>query len=119
MCLTTARVIHATNSKFQYCANRTADWAWRYPNEDCVTSKSEAEAAIYHELRHETDGLHANLVQKAIKRATDDIGNCVDRLADGENTSKPEYDTFSIVYDKRAATYYHDKVSLATINGRS
>ena len=62
--------------------------------------------------------MHANLVQKAIKRATDDIDNCVDRLADGENTSKPEYDTFSIVYDKRAATYYRDRVSLATVNGR-
>jgi putative transposase len=110
--------LHATNSKFQYCANCTADWAWRYPDEDCVTSKSEAENAIYDELREETDYLHANLVQKAIKRATDDIDNCVDRLADGENTSKPQYDTFSIVYDKRAATYYRDKVSLATVNGR-
>jgi len=110
--------LHATNTKFQYCANRTADWAWRYPKEDCVTSKSEAEAAIYDDLREETDGLHANLVQKAIKRATDDIANCVARLADGEPTSKPEYDTFSIVYDKRAATYYRDKVSLATVNGR-
>jgi len=110
--------LHATNSKFQYCANRTADWAWRYPEDDCVTSKSEAEAAIYDDLREETDYLHANLVQKAIKRATDDIDNCVDWLADGENTSKPEYDTFSIVYDKRAATYYRDKVSLATVNGR-
>ena len=110
--------LHATNDRFQYCATRTADWAWRYPDEDCVTSKSEAEAAIYDELRHETDGLHANLVQKAIKRATDDISNCVDRLVEGENTSKPHYDTFSIVYDKRAATYYRDKVSLATVNGR-
>ena len=112
------RDLHATNDKFQYCANRTADWAWRYPDEDCVTSKSEAEAAIYDDLREETDYLHANLVQKAIKRATDDIDNCVDRLADGENTSKPQYDTFSIVYDKRAATYYRNKVSLATVNGR-
>ncbi len=110
--------LHATNSKFQYCANRTADWAWRYPDEDCVTSKSEAENAIYDDLREETDYLHANLVQKAIKRATDDISNCVDRLAEGENTTKPDYDTFSIVYDKRAATYYRDKVSLATVNGR-
>jgi len=110
--------LHATNDKFQYCANRTADWAWRYPEEDCVTSKSEAENAIYDDLREETDYLHANLVQKAIKRATKDVGNCVDRLADSDNTSKPEYDTFSIVYDKRAATYYRDKVSLATVNGR-
>ena len=23
--------LHATNDLFQYCANRTADWAWRYP----------------------------------------------------------------------------------------
>jgi putative transposase len=83
-----------------------------------VTGKSEAEAAIYDELRHETDGLHANLVRKAIKRATGDIANCVARLTEGENTSKPEYDTFSIVYDKRAATYDRDKVSLATVNGR-
>jgi len=110
--------LHATNTKFQYCANRTADWAWRYPDEDCVTSKNDAEDAIYDDLREETDNLHANLVQKAIKRATDDIGNCIDRRADGENTSKPYYDTFSIVYDKRAATYYRDKVSLATVNGR-
>ena len=110
--------LHATNTKFQYCANRTADWAWRYPDKNCVTSKTEAEAAIYDDLREETDYLHANLVQKAIKRATEDIGNCVDRLADGENTSKPEYNTFSIVYDKRAATYHRDKVSLATVNGR-
>ena len=112
------RDLHATNSEFQYCANRTADWAWRYPEDNCVTSKSEAEAAIYDDLREETDYLHANLVQKAIKRATNDIDNCVDRLADGETTSKPEYDTFSIVYDKRAATYYRDRVSLATVNGR-
>jgi len=110
--------LHATNTKFQYCANRTSEWAWRYPAEDCVTSKSEAEAGIYDDLRHETDGLHANLVQKAIKRATDDISNCVDRLAEGETTSKPHYDTFSIIYDKRAATYYRDKVSLATTDGR-
>ncbi|GAA0277515.1 RNA-guided endonuclease TnpB family protein [Halobacterium noricense] len=110
--------LHATNKKFQYCANRTSEWAWRYLDEDCVTSKNKAEAAIYDDLREETDSLHANLVQKAIKRATDDIDNCVDRLAEGENTSQPEYDTFSIVYDKRAATYYRDKVSLATVNGR-
>ncbi|PSP43129.1 transposase, partial [Halobacteriales archaeon QH_2_66_30] len=57
--------LHATNDLFQYCANRTAEWAWRYPEDDCVTSKSEAEDAIYDDLREETDYLHANLVQKA------------------------------------------------------
>lgn len=110
--------LRATNDKFQYCANRTAQWAWNYPHNDCITSKGEAENAIYHELRDETNNLHSNLVQKAIKRTTDDIDNCVDRLADGDSTSCPYYDTFSIVYDKRAATYYRHKVRFATVNGR-
>jgi len=110
--------LHATNDLFQHCANRTAQWAWRYPHDDCVTNKNQAEKVLYDPLREETDQLHANLVQKAIKRAIKDIDNCVDRLADGESTSCPEYDTFSIAYDKRAATFYRDKVSLATPNGR-
>jgi putative transposase len=110
--------LHATNNLVQHCANRTSEWAWRYPDEDCVTSKSDAEAALYDDLREETDELHANLVQKAIKRAINNVDNAVDRLADGVHTSRPEYDTFSIVYDKRAATYHREKVSLATVNGR-
>ena len=24
--------LHATSKKFRYCANRTAGWAWRYPD---------------------------------------------------------------------------------------
>jgi len=110
--------LHATNDLFQYCANRTAEWAWRYPHDDCVTNKNQAEKALYDQLREDTDYLHSNLVQKAIKRATKDVGNCVDRLADGETTSCPHYDTFSIAYDKRAATFYRDKVSIATVDGR-
>ncbi|MDS0477282.1 transposase [Natrinema sp. 1APR25-10V2] len=110
--------LHATNTLFQQCANRTSEWAWRYPDENCITSKSDAEDALYDTLREETDYLHANLVQKAIKRAIKDIDNAVERLANGETTSRPKYDTFSIVYDKRAATYHREKVSLATVNGR-
>lgn len=70
------RDLHATNALFQYCANRTSEWAWRYSDEDCVTTKSDAEDALYDALREETDYLHANLVQKAVK----DIDNCVERL---------------------------------------
>ena len=110
--------LHATNDLFQHCANRTSEWAWRYPDEDCITDQDDANDALYETLREETDYLHSNLVQKAIKRAIKDIGNCVGDLANSENTSRPEYDTFSIIYDKRAATYYRHKVSLATVDGR-
>ncbi len=51
--------LHATNELFQHCANRTAEWTWRYPDEDCVTSKSKAENALYEGLCEETDGLRA------------------------------------------------------------
>ncbi len=110
--------LHATNELFQHCANRTANWAWRYPDEKCITTKSKAENALYDDLRDETERLHANLVQKAIKRAIKDVDNCVARLANGEKTSCPEYNTFSIIYDKRAATFHRNHVSLATVNGR-
>lgn len=79
---------------------------------------STAEARIHDELHCDTNGLHATLVQKIIKRATDDTDSCVDRLTDGENTSKPEYDTSSTVYDRRAAADYRDNVSLAALNTR-
>lgn len=36
------RDLHATNDRFQYCANRTADWAWRYPAETCVSAERES-----------------------------------------------------------------------------
>lgn len=48
------------NDLFQHCANRITAWAWRYPDEDCVTSKTED--ALYDELREETNNLHANLL---------------------------------------------------------
>ena len=63
-----------TQDKYQHCQNRAGDYAWpdnpKRPG-DLETSKQAVEDALYDELRTETDGLHANLVQKAIKDATD------------------------------------------------
>ncbi len=41
-----------------------------------------------------------------------------DWQASGVNGCTPESDTFSTVYDERAATYYRDRVRLATVNRR-
>lgn len=43
--------LHATNTQFQYCANRTSDWAWRYPDELCITNYRTAHDALYDELK--------------------------------------------------------------------
>ncbi|MFB6119242.1 RNA-guided endonuclease InsQ/TnpB family protein [Halosegnis sp.] len=108
--------LHQTKDQFIYCANRTSEWAWRY-DDLCITSKSKAENALYDELREETD-LTANLVQKGIRRAIDAVQSGVEKLKQGENTSQPEFDSWSVVYDKRSATFNDDHATLSTPNGR-
>ena len=109
--------LHQTNEQFLHCANTTAEWAWRHPDEHCVTSKQQAETALYERLRDETE-LTANLVQKGIRRAIEATKSGVARLKNGESTSQPQFDAWSVVYDKRSATFHRDHVSLSTVNGR-
>ena len=109
--------LHQTKEQFLHCANTTAAWAWRHPDEHCVTSKQQAENALYDRLRDETE-LTANLVQKGIRRAIEAIKSGVARLKKGETTSQPQFDAWSVVYDKRSATFHRDYVSLSTVNGR-
>jgi IS605 OrfB family transposase len=110
--------LHQTKDQFLHCANTTAEWAWRYPNDYCVTSKQKAEDALYDRLRNETGYMHANLVQKGIRRAIEATKSGVARLENSEKTSQPHFDAWSVVYDKRSATFHRDHVSLATVNGR-
>jgi IS605 OrfB family transposase len=82
-----------------------------------ITSKQKAENALYEQLRNETE-LTANLVQKGIRRAIEATKSGVARLKKGDNTSQPHFDAWSVVYDKRSATFHRDHVSLSTVNGR-
>ncbi len=108
--------LHQTKAHFLHCANRTSEWAWR--NDDyCITSKSKAEDALYDDLRDETD-LTANLVQKGIRRGIQAVTGGVEKLKQGEKTSQPEFDSWSVVYDKRSATFNDDHATLSTPNGR-
>jgi len=108
--------LHQTKDQFLHCANRTSEWAWRY-DELCITSKSKAEDALYDDLREETD-LTANLVQKGIRRAIQAVTGGVEKLKQGEKTSQPEFNSWSVVYDKRSATFNADHATLSTPNGR-
>lgn len=108
--------LHQTKTQFLHCANRTSEWAWRY-EDYCITSKSKAEDALYDELREET-GLTANLVQKGIRRAIEAVTGGVGKLKLGEKTSQPYFDSWSVLYDKRSATFNDDHATLSTPNGR-
>jgi transposase len=76
-----------------------------------------ARDALYDRLREETR-LTANLVQEAIRRAVHAVDSGVDRWKKGKRTNKPEFTSWSMVYDKRSVTFYRNKISLSTVNGR-
>ena len=109
---------HESAQQFLHCANRAAAFCWDDADyKACVTANSTARDALYDELRGETD-LTANLVQEAIRRAVQAVTGCVERWKQGKRVSQPEFTSWSMVYDKRSATFYRNKVSLSTVNGR-
>ena len=110
--------LHESARQFLHCANRASDYCWDDTSyENCITSNTKARAALYDELRAETD-LTANLVQEAIRRAVQATKGCVERWKQGKRVSQPEFTSWSMVYDKRSATFYRNKISLSTVNGR-
>ena len=110
--------LHETAEQFLYCANKASDYCWHNTDyEDCTTSNAKARDALYDRLREETD-LTANLVQEAIRRAVHAVDSGADRWKNGKRTNKPAFTSWSMVYDKRSATFYRNKISLSTVNGR-
>jgi putative transposase len=110
---------HETATQFLYCANRASEFCWnKHDYKECVTSTAKAERALYDELRAET-ALHANLVQKAIRRAVEAVKGCVERWKQRKRVSQPHFDSWSMVYDKRSATFHRNYVSLSTVDGRA
>ncbi|SDL00797.1 RNA-guided endonuclease InsQ/TnpB family protein [Natronorubrum texcoconense] len=110
--------LHESARQFLHCANRAAEFCWSDESyTECVTVNTTARDALYDELREETD-LTANLVQEAIRRAVHAVNGCVERWKQGKRVSRPEFTSWSMLYDKRSATFYRNKVSLSTVNGR-
>ena len=110
--------LHRTAEQYLYCANRTADYCWSDTSyTECKVNKREVRDALYAELREETD-LQAQLVQAAIKRAVEAVKACVERWKKGQRVSQPTFTAETMDYDTRSATFYRNKVSLATVEGR-
>jgi len=110
--------LHKSARQFLHCANRAAEFCWSDESyTECVTVNTTARGALYDDLREETD-LTANLVQEAIRRGVRAVTGCVERWKNGKRVSQPEFTSWSILYDKRSATFYRNKISLSTVNGR-
>ena len=110
--------LHQTADQYLYCANRTADYCWSDTSyTECKTNKRQVRDALYPELREETD-LQAQLVQAVIKRAVEAVKSVVERWKKKQRVSQPTFTAETMDYDARSATFYRNKVSLATVEGR-
>ncbi|MFC5367502.1 RNA-guided endonuclease InsQ/TnpB family protein [Salinirubrum litoreum] len=110
--------LHRTAEQYLYCANRTADYCWSDTSyTECKTNKRNVRDALYSKLRKETD-IQAQLVQAAINRAVEATKACVKRWKKGQRVSQPTFTAETMGYDTRSATFYRNKVSLATVAGR-
>ncbi|MGZ0748313.1 MULTISPECIES: RNA-guided endonuclease InsQ/TnpB family protein [unclassified Haloparvum] len=110
--------LHRTAEQYLYCANRTADYCWSKTSyTECKTNKRQVRDALYSELREETD-LQAQLVQAAIKRAVEAVKGVIERWKKEQRVSRPTFTAETMDYDARSATFYRNKVSLATVEGR-
>lgn len=110
--------LHATREEFLWCANRAAEFCWDNTDyEKCCTNKRKAQAALYDELRDNTD-LTANLVIGAIYRAVEAVKGCVERWKKRQRVSQPTFTSWFMDYDKRSSTVRRTEVSLSTLNGR-
>jgi IS605 OrfB family transposase len=118
--------VHETHVHYQHCQNRASEYCWgnapKQPD-DLITTNRDVENALYHPLRDETNELHANLVQNAIKGAVSATKTCKSNWKAGDRISKPVFTdeadpSYAMSYDSRSATLYKYKVSLATLYGR-
>ncbi|PSQ07687.1 transposase [Halobacteriales archaeon QS_6_71_20] len=110
--------LHRTAGQYLYCANRTADYCWSDTSyTECKTNKRQVRDSLYSDLREETE-LQAQLVQAAIRRAVEAIKSVVERWKKGQRVSCPTFTAETMDYDTRSATFYRNKVSLATVEGR-
>ena len=110
--------LHRTAEQYLYCANRTADYCWSDTSyTECKTHQRQVRDVLYSDLREETE-LQAQLVQAAIRRAVEAIRGVVERWKKGQRISCPTFTAETMDYDTRSATFYWNKVSLATVEGR-
>jgi len=110
--------LHRTAEQYLYCANRTADYCWSNESyTECKTNKRGVRDALYDDFREEID-LPAQLVQAAIRRAVEAVNGVVERWKKGQRVSCPTFTAETMDYDTRSATFYRNKVSLATVEGR-
>ncbi|WP_042662523.1 RNA-guided endonuclease TnpB family protein [Haloferax sp. ATB1] len=112
-----AEVLDETFEQFRHAAQHVADHGWDDNPYNITDTKNTLHKETYSDVRDELS-LQSSLVQSARNLAATALGNCKDRIFDGERASKPEFRGSVVVYNGRTITYNDDHVSLATVGDR-
>ena len=108
-----------TMNTFRDAAQRFANRGWDGDDDGYViTSRSRLQPLVYDDIRDDT-GLHADLTVAAANHAADALTGCVDKMKDGERTSRPMFMSNTTVYNTNAVSYFDGYCTLAAYgNGR-
>jgi putative transposase len=101
-----------TMNTFRDAAQRFVDRGWKGDDGYVITSRSHLQRLVYDDIRDDT-GLHADLCIGAANHAAAALSSCVEKLKDGERTSKPVFTSNTTVYNTNAITYFDGYCSLA------
>jgi len=108
-------LLRETVNEFLFAANYVVEHTWG--DDWLTTSKAQLQDETYDAVRGQTP-LNAGLVQNARNKAADALTSVVARWSNGKHAGKPRFSKPTVWYDKRTATFYDEKVSLATTDGR-
>lgn len=107
-----------TMNTFQGAAQRFTNRGWDGDDDGYVImSRSHLQRLVYDEIRADTD-LHSDLCVGAANHAADALSTCVEKMKEGERTSKPTFTSNTTVYNTNAITYFDEYCSLAAYGGR-
>jgi IS605 OrfB family transposase len=104
---------------FQEACQYTVDYAWNNRTDDSHidTRKTWLHEQTYDDIKERT-GLNTGLIQKARDYAVDSLQQVISRWKEGEQATKPTFQSWFVAYDYRTITYTDEGCSLATVDGR-
>ncbi len=106
-----------TMNTFRDASQRFADRGWEGDDDGYViTSGNHLQRLVYDDVREDT-GLHADLTVAAANHAANALDSCVQKMKEGERTSKPVFTSNTTVYNTNAITYFDGYCSLAAYGG--
>lgn len=110
--------LEKTVKQFKKACQITVEEGW---NENGLNNyrKYKLQKKVYNKIREVTD-LQANLVVRAIARGAQAVKGCTQLIKNGFKTSKPDFTSDSIAYDKRTLSIDLDekRCTISTVNGR-